>query len=128
MKNSIYFATTYLKLLRSYLELTQILDTALDVKLNAALEQEYLYGSAIITIFQVFADQGLNSWVLRFEQHLSVENHGPLRFAALSAPDLKTAIEVLAEFNIIRTSAYRCNSVCKGGESTLLQKTKLNTH
>jgi len=114
MKDSIYLATTYLKLLRSDLELTQILDTALDGRLTAVLEGEYLYGNAIITIFEAFADQGLNSWVLRFGQHLSVENHGPLSFAALSAPDLQTAIEVLAEFNIIRTSAYYCNSVRTG--------------
>ena len=111
MDNSIYLATTYLKLLRSDNELTTVLDRAFDGRLEEILQDEFIYGDAISTIFQTFSDQGFDSWLLRFGQHLSVGNHGPLGFAILSSPDLHSAIETLAEFTQIRTSAYRCKSV-----------------
>jgi len=114
MNESIYLATTYLKLLRSNTELTEALEIALDGELEKTLNGEYIYGDTILTIFQTFADKGLDSWLLRFGHHLSVGSHGPLGFAVLSAPDLRTAIEVLAEFTVIRTSAYRSKSVDLG--------------
>ena len=120
MNDSIYLATTYLKLLRSDTELIQTLDVVFDGKLSSILEDEYIYGDTILTIFQTFADQGLDSWLLRFGQHLSVASHGPLGFAILSAPDLHTAIEVLAEFTAIRTSAYRCESIHRGNRISFI--------
>ena len=114
MNESTYIATTYLRLLRSDTELTRALESELDGKLNQVLESEYIYGDTIRTIFQLFADQGLDSWLLRFGQHLSVGSHGPLGFAVLSAPNLGTAIDVLTEFSCIRTSAYRSKSIRRG--------------
>jgi AraC-like DNA-binding protein len=116
MNESIYLDTTYLKLLRSDAELTQVLDHALDGKLDQLLQNDYIYGDTILTIFQTFADQGLDSWLLRFGQHLSVGSHGPLGFTVLSAPDLRTAIDVLCEFTAIRTSAYQCSSAVRGSQ------------
>ncbi len=120
MDKSIYLATTYLKLLRSDTELTRALDHAFDGKLGKLLEDEYIYGDTILKIFQTFADQGLDSWLLRFGQHLSVGSHGPLGFTILSAPDLHTAIDVLAEFTPIRTSAYRCASLHQGSRISFI--------
>jgi len=114
MNESLYLATTYLKLLRSDTALAQALESAFEDKLDNILENEYIYGDAIQTIFQSFADQGLDSWLLRFGQYLSIGSHGPLGFAVLSAPDLHTAIDVLTEFTSIRTSAFRSKSVHNG--------------
>ncbi|MFT4634275.1 MAG: AraC-like DNA-binding protein [Arenicella sp.] len=114
MKDSIYLDTTYLKLLRSDTKLWQVLDRSFDGKLDEILQNDYIYGDAILAIFQTFADQGLDSWLLRFGQHLSVGTHGPLGFTVLSAPDLRTAIDVLAEFIAVRTSAYKCFSARQG--------------
>lgn len=114
MNPSVYLSTTYLKLLSSDQELSKRLNAAFNGELNTILESEYLYGDAILTIFETFADQGIDSWLLRFGQHLSVGSHGTLGFTILSAPDLRTAIDVLAEFTAIRTSAYTCASVREG--------------
>lgn len=116
MKDSIYLDTTYLKLLRSETELTQILEHAFNGKFDQLLKNEYIYGDTILTIFQTFADQGLDSWLLRFGKHLSVGSHGPLGFTVLSAPDLRTAIDVLCEFTAVRTSAYQCSSAVHGNK------------
>jgi AraC-like DNA-binding protein len=120
MNKSIYLSTTYLKQLRSDTELTQALEVALEGNFDQILENEYIYGEAILAIFQTFADQGLDSWLLRFGQHLSVGSHGPLGFTILSAPDLHTAIEVLAEFSSIRTSAYACRSIHQGSRISFI--------
>ncbi|MFT6407528.1 MAG: AraC-like DNA-binding protein [Arenicella sp.] len=114
MKESIYLDTTYLKVLLSDAELSHVLDSAFDGQLDELLHSEYIRGDAILTIFQTFADQGLDSWLLRFGRNLSVGSHGPLGFTVLSAPDLHAAIDVLADFTAIRTSAYKCCSAQHG--------------
>jgi len=111
---SIYLSTTYLRLLRSDAELSQVLESALGDEPNTILDEEYIYGNTILCLFQTFADSGLDSWLLRFGQHLSVASHGSLGFTVLSAPDLRTAIDVLAEFTPIRTSAYCSYSAIDG--------------
>ena len=110
MKESDYLATTYLKLLLSDIELDIDLKRSLDGKLESLLNEDFIYGDTIFDIFQQFADSGLDSWILRFGKQLSVANHGPLGFAVLSAPDLHTAIDIVTEYNVIRTSTYSCSS------------------
>lgn len=126
MNKSIYLATTYLKLLRSDTKLTQALKVAFNGKLDEVLEDDYIYGDSILTIFQTFADAGLDSWLLRFGQHLSIGSHGPLGFAVLSAPDLHSAIGVLAEFTAIRTSACRCSSIHLGNRISFITEDQTN--
>jgi AraC-like DNA-binding protein len=43
-----------------------------------------------------------DDWALDFGRQLSINSHGPLGFAAMSAPTLGTGIETLAEFSRIR--------------------------
>jgi len=111
MKDSIYLSTTYLKLLLSDSDLNIDLANVLGSNSAALLNEEYIYGDTIFEVFQSLEDSGLDSWLLRFGKQLSVASHGPLGFAILTAPDLHSAIDVVEEYNIIRTSAYRCKSV-----------------
>lgn len=122
MKESVYLATTYLKLLLSDSDLDIDLERALDGKLETLLNDELIYGDTIFGIFQQFADSGLDSWLLRFGKQLSVANHGPLGFAVLSAPDLHSAIDVVAKYNVIRTSAYTCSSKHIGNRVWLISE------
>jgi len=59
----------------------------------------------LITFFQ---QSGLDSWVLKHSAQLGIPSHGPLGFAVLTAPDLESAIEVAADYSIIRLSYYQC--------------------
>lgn len=73
---------------------------------NQALNSDYISGELVNRMFEAFASHGLESWIIHFGGQLGVGNHGPLSFAALSAPTLGVALQALADFMIIRTSGF----------------------
>jgi len=101
-----YLSTTYLKVLGNDAEMMQVLNRVLGERTQQVFEQDYLYEDDFEAIFYAFAEAGLASWLLRFGEQISVGSHGPLGFAVMSAPDLNSALNVLADYTIIRSSAY----------------------
>ncbi len=107
MRKQIYIATTYLKVLGNDQELIKVLVSEFgEQRANAILQSEFVYEDDIKTVFNAFAKAGLNSWVLKYGTQISVGSHGALGFAVLSAPDLHSALDVLADYSVIRSSAY----------------------
>jgi len=108
MLSDTYIAGTYLKILaHSDSGLAAPLHAALGENAAQILASDFVYGADIERIFKFFAEQGLDSWLLRFGKQLSVASHGPLGFAVLSAPNLGSAMTVLADYTIVRSSAYQ---------------------
>jgi len=54
--------------------------------------------------FKLSGDSGLG---LRVGAHIHISTHGPLGFAALSAPDLRTALRVMLDYAAIRARFFR---------------------
>jgi len=100
-------STTYLKVLGNDQELVHKLDMIFGKqRAKEILNSDFIYEQDINIAFHALSADGLNSWVLRYGAQISVGSHGPLGFAVLSAPDLDTALNVLADYMIIRTTAY----------------------
>jgi len=108
MHQAQHLSTTYLKVLGTDDEMMRELKRIMGNRVDEVLKQEYIYEDEIESIFHAFADAGLSSWLLRFGEQISVATHGPLGFAVMSAPDLHSALNVLADYTIIRTSTYHC--------------------
>lgn len=107
MENGIYIAATYLKVLGNDKQLLTILNTEFgEQQTKQILSNEFIYENDTNTVFQAFAKTGLDSWILKYGAQISVASHGPLGFAVLSAPDLHSALRVLADYSVIRSSAY----------------------
>lgn len=105
MDDQIYVASTYLKVLtHSENPLLETLLDALGPNAEKILEDDYLHGADIERIFSELAFHGVDSWLLRYGQELNIASHGPLGFAVLSAPNLHTALQVLSDYTIIRSS------------------------
>ena len=100
-------ASTYLRLLRGNSDLIAMLQQILGTRTQEVLESEFVYQDDIETVFEAVADSGMESWVLRYGDQINIASHGPLGFAVLSAPDLHTALDVLSDYSIIRSSTYR---------------------
>ena len=110
MSNDYYVAAAYLRLmLQGDPVAAQIAAQVLGADLSEAAEQEYVTGKVLNQLYQAFAERGLQSWVTEYGSMLGVGSHGPLSFAALSAPNLATALQTLADFMVIRTSAFSCH-------------------
>ena len=98
-------ATTYFKLLStdpSFLELADEPTLFDDVDFKAP----YVDGQKLEQIFDICANNGVESWLLSFENKFSVAAHGPLGFAILCAPDLNTALKVMADYTQVRVSNF----------------------
>ncbi len=108
MPSNLYLATTYLKLLRGNTALLAQLSEAFGERFERVLADDFIRGDDIHTVFSIAAEQGLDSWILEFGDKISIASHGPLGFAVLSAPDLHTAMQVLVDYTVIRSSTYRC--------------------
>lgn len=107
MHQDLYIATTYLKLLRSNNDLLKHLSCKFGERLEGLLESDFIHGDDINKVFTVAIEQGIDSWILEFGATISIGSHGPLGFAVLSAPDLQTALQVLMDYALIRSSTYR---------------------
>ena len=107
MTNDYHVSAAYLRLMLQGDERAAVLvSSRLGPELKVAANSNYVSGQLINRIYEIFASQGLDSWVTRYGTQLGVGSHGPLGFAVLSAPDLGTALETLTEFMVIRTSAF----------------------
>lgn len=99
-------SSTYIRLMMlADASLVELLDSDSQARLLAALEKEFLSGAFVNQLFKQLAGKGVESLALRFGSQLSIANHGPAGFAAVSAPDLYTALAVFAEYADTRTSA-----------------------
>ncbi|NNC99903.1 MAG: helix-turn-helix domain-containing protein [Gammaproteobacteria bacterium] len=107
MAGDYYIASAYLRLLiQADLGMLELVSKELGAALHDAAQSDYVPGYLINGVYEVLAKRGLDSWVTRYGSQLGVGSHGPLGFAALSAPDLGTALNTLVEFMPIRTSAF----------------------
>lgn len=110
MTHDFHVATAYLRLLNQAEQ--DLMEETLDhlgLSRQELSDNEYLSGELVIKLFNLFHQKGLHSWAVKYGNHLNVGSHGPLGFAALSAPTLESALEVLVEYHLIRSSAYRCH-------------------
>lgn len=109
MSKELYLASTYLKVVaRSDQELIGRLHKLLGSRAEELLQSDYIYERDIQTIFAAFQAEGMQSWLLHYGRQLDIASHGTLGFAVLSAPNLETAMQVLADYFVIRSSAYEC--------------------
>jgi AraC-like DNA-binding protein len=71
------------------------------------MSADYIDGSKLAAIFHnIDKQQGVSpAWAARLGGQFSASAHGPLGFAALSAPTLGAAVEALAEFYPARVNA-----------------------
>lgn len=98
-------ASPYLRLmLQADQKMHALLIETSGIDLNSVLKADYVSGNVINQIFEILQAQGLKSWVIQYADHIGVGSHGPLSFAALSAPNLRSAIDVVANFSSIRSS------------------------
>lgn len=107
MSSPPYLASTYLRVLQSDAQLMSVLNTIFGARVETLMQSEFVTLNDITAVFELCAEHGLDSWILRYAKHISVGSHGPLGFAVLSAPNLGVALQVLADFAITRTSTYR---------------------
>jgi len=102
---SYHIATAYLRvILQANNTIATAVKDKLGFSLDEALEAEYISGELINKLLEIMSIHGVQSLAIDFGEQLDVGNHGPVGFAALSAPNLGTAIEILGEFIIIRAS------------------------
>ncbi len=67
------------------------------------LTREYVdYASMAILLRNIDAAQADPAWAAQIGVQLSIGTHGPLGFAALSAPTLGAALQVMAEYHPVR--------------------------
>jgi len=104
-----YLSSTYIKLLvQANQELVAPIEGALGKPLLTFLSKPFIDGHVVEELINLFHHLGLDSWVLRHSKQLGISSHGPLGFAVLTAPDLESAIQVAADYSIIRISYYDC--------------------
>ncbi|MEM7360116.1 MAG: helix-turn-helix domain-containing protein [Pseudomonadota bacterium] len=110
-----HIAAAYLRLmLQADHSATALVQEALGAQFHLIQETEQIPGYLINNIFELLEDQGLESLVIKYAQQLDVGNHGPLGFAALSAPNLGVAIDLLVEFIDIRSSGSHAETRLNG--------------
>ena len=110
MNETHYLSSTYIKLLvQANQNLVNSIERVLDKPLSTLLDKPFVNGHVVDELINLFHHFGLDSWVLRNSKQLGISSHGPLGFAVLTAPDLESAIQVTADYSIIRTSYYACD-------------------
>ncbi len=101
------FATAYIKLILAA-------DPALGANLrhqftelsDLALAANFVEGELVERLFPALERAGVPSIALQFNKQLYFTSHGPLGFAALSAPDLRTALNTIVQFSAIRSTLF----------------------
>jgi len=122
-----YLSSTYLKILVQANEsLVTSLEVALGFPITELLSNKLITGDDVDSIFSLFHKYGLDSWVLRYGNQLGIASHGPLGFAVLSAPNLGTAIQVVADYSITRLSFFNCELIEYDNRSEYRFKSKTN--
>jgi len=84
----------------------------------SALEQDYMDGEIADRLFPALESMGVESIALRFGKQIQLSSHGPVGFAALCAPDLRSALQTIAEYSatrstIVTTSLVEDNATIK---------------
>lgn len=111
MANELLFSSVYARLLlraeiaglehvaqQTLLEGTGLSDATL-------AEQSYLAWPQVRRLLTNIEAAGANAdWPIRFAEQLTIGSHGPMGFAALSAPTLSAAMDVLIDYHAIRTA------------------------
>ncbi len=107
MHSDFHIATTYLRLLlRADEQVAGLIEEEVG-NLDTLLDGDYLPGEMVCRVFHQLVEKGVSSWVVRYGGAVGVTSHGPLGFAAISSPDLATALGILAEFFEIRADAHQ---------------------
>jgi len=107
MSNEYYISTAYLKLvLQSSAETSNIALNSISSNIDEVLKADYVSGDVVNKMYEAFAVHGVESWITHYGGQLGVGSHGPLSFAALSAPTLGAALQTLSDFMVIRTSGF----------------------
>lgn len=107
VKSDYIVSTTYLRLLLHHPELNQILQQASGGNFDEWLSQDYVTQDQIQPVFEAFYESGVQSWTLNFGDRLDSTTHGPLGFAVLSAPDLRSSLLTFCDYSCVRTTAYQ---------------------
>ena len=108
MENDFQIAAAYVRtIVQADANLVHRLPKELQRSLLIGLESDFLDGQIINQLFDELARQGMSSWIGEYGSLIGVGNHGPLGFAALSAPDLQTALEVFVEYSDTRSSGTK---------------------
>ena len=110
-----YLSSTYFKLfMQANQHLISATEQDLEIPLSSMMDKPFVNGEVVEKLFELFHHNGIDCWALHHGKQLGVSSHGPLGFTVLTAPDLNTAIEVTADYSIIRTSFYNCHLRRKG--------------
>jgi len=125
MAGTHYLSSTYLKILVQANEsLITSLEIALGFSITDLLSNKMIDGEEVDRIFEIFHQYGLDSWILRYGKQVGIVSHGPLGFAALSAPNLETAIKIAADYSATRLSFYDCEFIQNGQRSEYIYHSK----
>ena len=125
MQKANYMSSTYLRvILQGNQDLAKALMASPDLEIIKALEQDFISAEKIEQAFAIMAQQGVESWLLSYGQSVGVTAHGPLGYAILSAPDLQTALTVLADYSVIRSSLSSIKFSHRGNRAQII----LNDH
>lgn len=112
MSSNYCVACPYLRLM---LHADQAADAKIiDAELSELLNDDYINGHVVNRIFEAMNAHGIDSWVTQYADQLGAASHGPLSFAALSAPNLEAAIGVITEFSCIRSTGTQVKIHCTG--------------
>ena len=121
MQNANYISSTYLKvILQGNQDLANALLASPDLEIAKALERDYISAEIIKKAFDFMAQQGVESWLLSYGQSVGVTAHGPVGYAILSAPDLRTALTVLADYSVIRSSLSSIEFAHSGNRAQII--------
>lgn len=83
--------------------------------------EEFMDWSSLASLFNAYArtQQG-PAWPAVLGGRFNITSHGPLGFAALSAPTLGEAIQVMADFHTVRSNAMRARTALSGERYSLV--------
>ncbi len=69
-----------------------------------ASDLDYIDADIVEELFPAMQAIGVESIALRFSRQIQLNSHGAVGFAALSAPDLRSALETVSRFTSIRST------------------------
>jgi AraC-like DNA-binding protein len=105
-------STAYIRLmLAAEPSLAEQLNQKFSVLSSNALNHDHIEGAILEELLPMMESLGVDSLALRFGKQIQLSSHGPLGFAALSAPDLRSALQTMVDYNGIRTSLVQTQLV-----------------
>ncbi|MEO0369049.1 MAG: AraC family transcriptional regulator ligand-binding domain-containing protein [Pseudomonadota bacterium] len=105
MHKNRYISSAYLRLIEaSYPAIKPAIQVYFDDQ--PSTDEDYIDGAITEALFPELERLGVNSLIMQFGSQLHLASHGPLGFAALSAPKLGDALYTLMEFSDIRSGLF----------------------